>query len=171
MYITRCVSFAHINPRQREKLEKEAPNEPFLITDDLLTRLKEEDQKKDDDKKWNCRSTPFHFLPISASLGLLEWTLGDLINHVFGPKSQGRTFGFLTGKKWIYSSSSFDFKASTFVPGFFFTTPEMWLRKKKRQPKTNSLWQASSRKRKERSKRENEREKERKKKKEIINQS
>ena len=46
MYITRCVSFAHINPRQREKLEKEAPNEPFLITDDLLTRLKEEEKKK-----------------------------------------------------------------------------------------------------------------------------
>ena len=71
MYITRCVSFARIIPRRRIKLEKEAPNEPFLITHD--SRLKEEEgKKKDDDKKWNCKSTPFHFLPISASLELLE---------------------------------------------------------------------------------------------------
>ena len=51
-----------------------------------LTRLKEEEKNKDDDM-----STPFHYLPIPACLELLEWTLGDLINHVFGSKSQGRT--------------------------------------------------------------------------------
>ena len=43
MYITRCVSFARIIPRRRIKLEKEAPNEPFLITHD--SRLKEEEKK------------------------------------------------------------------------------------------------------------------------------
>ena len=69
MYITRCVSFARIIPRRRIKLEKEAPNEPFLITHD--SRLKE-GEKKDEDQKWNCKSTPFHFLPILASLELLE---------------------------------------------------------------------------------------------------
>ena len=30
------------------------------------------EKKNDDDKKWNCKSTPFHYLPISASLELLE---------------------------------------------------------------------------------------------------
>ena len=75
MYITRCVSFTRIIPRRRIKLEKEAPNEPFLITHD--SRLKEgkkkkKKKKKDYDKKWNCKSTPFHFLPILASLELLE---------------------------------------------------------------------------------------------------
>ena len=30
------------------------------------------EKKKNDDKKWNCKSTPFHYLPISASLELLE---------------------------------------------------------------------------------------------------
>ena len=44
MYITRCVSFARIIPRRRIKLEKEAPNEPFLIMHD--SRLKEEEKKK-----------------------------------------------------------------------------------------------------------------------------
>ena len=44
MYITRCVSFTRIIPRRRIKLEKEAPNEPFLITHD--SRLKEEGKKK-----------------------------------------------------------------------------------------------------------------------------
>ena len=43
MYITRCVSFARIIPRRRIKLEKEAPNEPFLITRD--SRLKEEEME------------------------------------------------------------------------------------------------------------------------------
>ena len=70
MYITRCVSFTRIIPRRRIKLEKEAPNGPFLITHD--SRLKEEEKKRDDDKKWNYKSTPFHFLPILASLELLE---------------------------------------------------------------------------------------------------
>ena len=127
MYITRCVSFARIIPRRRIKLEKEAPNEPFLITHD--SRLKEEEKKKDNDKKWNCNSTPFHFLPISASLELFEWTLGDLINHVFGSKSQGRTLLVFDWQS-DYSSSGFDFEASTFIPGLCFTTPEMWLRKR-----------------------------------------
>ena len=31
-----------------------------------------EKKKKEDGKKWNCKSTPFHYLPISASLKLLE---------------------------------------------------------------------------------------------------
>ena len=31
-----------------------------------------EKKKKEDGKKWNCKSTPFHYLPISASLELLE---------------------------------------------------------------------------------------------------
>ena len=31
-----------------------------------------EKEKKDDGKKWNCKSTPFYYLPISASLELLE---------------------------------------------------------------------------------------------------
>ena len=44
MYITRCVSFTRIIPRRRIKLEKEAPNEPFLITHD--SRLKEKKEKK-----------------------------------------------------------------------------------------------------------------------------
>ena len=92
-----------------------------------LTRLKEEEKKKR--KKWNCKSTPFHFLPISASLELLEWTLGNLINHVFGSKSQGRTLLVFDWQS-DYSSSGFDFKASTFIPGLCFTTPEMWLRKR-----------------------------------------
>ena len=127
MYITRCVSFARIIPRRRIKLEKEAPNEPFLITHD--SRLKEEERKKDYDKKWNGKSTPFHFLPISASLELLEWTLGDLINHVFGSKSQGRTLLVFDWKS-DYSSSGFDCEVSTFIPGFCFTTHEMWLRKR-----------------------------------------
>ena len=43
-----------------------------------------------------------HFLPILASLELLEWTLGDLIIHVFGPKSQGKIFGFWL-KKWLFA--------------------------------------------------------------------
>ena len=43
MYITRCVSFARIIPRRRIKLEKEAPNEPFLIMHD--SRLKGEEKK------------------------------------------------------------------------------------------------------------------------------
>ena len=38
-------------PRRRIKLEKEAPNEPFLITHD--SRLKERKKKKDEDKNWN----------------------------------------------------------------------------------------------------------------------
>ena len=29
-------------------------------------------EMKNDDKKWNCKFTPFHYLPISASLELLE---------------------------------------------------------------------------------------------------
>ena len=32
----------------------------------------EREKKKDDGKKWNCKSTPFHYLTISASLELLE---------------------------------------------------------------------------------------------------
>ena len=44
MYITRCVSFTRIIPRRRIKLEKEAPNEPFLITHD--SRLKKKKKKK-----------------------------------------------------------------------------------------------------------------------------
>ena len=43
MYITKCVSFTRIIPRRRIKLEKEAPNEPFLITHD--SRLKGEEKK------------------------------------------------------------------------------------------------------------------------------
>ena len=42
MYITRCVSFTRIIPRT--KLEKEAPNEPFLIMHD--SRLKEGEKRR-----------------------------------------------------------------------------------------------------------------------------
>ena len=49
MYITRCVSFTRIIPRRRIKLEKEAPNEPFLITHD--SRLKEEEKKSERKRK------------------------------------------------------------------------------------------------------------------------
>ena len=46
------------------------------------------EKKKDDSKKWNWKSTPFHYLPILANLELLEWTLGDLTSHVSSSKSQ-----------------------------------------------------------------------------------
>ena len=57
MYITRCVSFTRIIPRRRIKLEKEAPNEPFLITHD--SRLKEE-EKKGRRQEMELQVNPFH---------------------------------------------------------------------------------------------------------------
>ena len=133
MYITRCVSFARIIPRRRIKLGKRGAKRTFsnhAWFARWLTRLKEEEKKKKDyDKKWNCKSTPFHYLPVSASLELLEWTLGDLINHVFGSKSQGRTLLIFDWQS-DYSSSGFDFEASTFIQELCFTTPKMWLRKR-----------------------------------------
>ena len=87
-------------------------------------------KKNDDDKKWNCKSAPFHYLSISASLELLEWTLGDLINHVSSSKSQGRDpsgFWLSLGDE---SSSGPDFEASTPIQELRSNTPEMWLRKK-----------------------------------------
>ena len=168
MYITRSVSFACIIPRRRIKLGKRGAKRTFsnhAWFARWLTRLKEEEKKKrDDDNKWNCKSIPFHYLPISACLELLEWTLGDLINHVFGSKSQGRTLLVFDWQS-DYSSRGFDFEASTLIQEFCFNTPEMWLRKWQQKP--NSLWQASSRKRKEK-KKENEREKEQKKKKRLL---
>ena len=56
MYITRCVSFTRIIPRRRIKLEKEAPNEPFLITHD--SRLKEEEKKKNTTIRSGIASQP-----------------------------------------------------------------------------------------------------------------
>ena len=123
MYITGCVSFARIIPRRRIKLEKEAPNELFLITHD--SRLKEEERKKkDDDRKWNCKSTPFHFLPILASLEL--WVTLSTTCSALRVKEGLLVFDW----KSDYSSSGFDFEAATFIPGLCFTTPEMWLRKR-----------------------------------------
>ena len=101
------------------------------------------EKKNDDDKKWNCKSTPFHYLPISASLELLEWTLGDLINHVSSSKSQGRDpsgFWHLLGDE---SSSGPDFEASTSIQELRCNTPEMWLRKRQQKP-NNSSWHLSS---------------------------
>ena len=86
------------------------------------------EKKKDDGKKWNCKSTPFHYLPISASLELLEWTLGDLTSHVSSSKSQERDpFSVLAKDS---SSSGPDFQASTSIQELRSNTPEMWLRKK-----------------------------------------
>ena len=57
MSITRCVSFARIIPRRRIKLEKEAPNEPFLITHD--SRLKGEEKKKRRRQEMELQVNPF----------------------------------------------------------------------------------------------------------------
>ena len=51
-----------------------------------------EKKKKEDGKKWNCKSTPLHYLPTPASLELLEWTLGDLTSHLSSPRTSGETF-------------------------------------------------------------------------------
>ena len=101
-----------------------------------------------------------HYLPISASLELLEWTLGDLINHVSGSKSQGRDpsgFWLSLGDE---SSSSPDFEASTSIQELRSSTPEMWLRKKQQKPNYSS-WHLNSsffkRKKKKNERRNNER--------------
>ena len=123
------------------------------------------EKKNDDDKKWNCKSTPFHYLSILASLELLEWTLGDLIKHVSGSKSQGRDpsgFWLLLGDE---DSSGPDFEASTSIQELRSNPPEMWLRK--RQQKPNSSWHLSSsffKKKKERKKKGTKEKKKRKKK-------
>ena len=65
MYITRCVPFARIIPRRRIRLGGR-------MVCSVAHEAKGGREKKDDDKKWNCKSTPFHYLPISASLELLE---------------------------------------------------------------------------------------------------
>ena len=69
------------------------------------------EKKNDDDKKWNCKSTPFHYLPISASLELLEWTLGDPTSHV----SSSEERPLFRHWKSDNSSSGPDFEASTSI--------------------------------------------------------
>ena len=117
MYITRCVSFARIIRRRRIKLEKEGPNERFLITHD--SRLMEEEKKKDDDKKWNCTFYP-------SQLALNSWselwvTLSTTCSAL---RVTGRTLLVFDWQS-DYSSSGFDSEATTSIQRLCFTTPEM----------------------------------------------
>ena len=102
MYITRCVSFAHIIPRRRIKLEKEAPNEPFLITHN--SRLKEEEKKK---KKKTMTRNGIASQPLStfypSQLALNSWnelwvTLSTTCSTL---RVKEGPFWFLTGKVTI----------------------------------------------------------------------
>ena len=80
MYITRCVSFTRIIPRRRIKLEKEAPNEPFLITHD--SRLKEEEKKKRRRQEMELQVNPF---PLITHLSY-PWTLGMNFGWLYQPR-------------------------------------------------------------------------------------
>ena len=133
-----------IIPRRKIKERRQAYPSSSCMICSVVHGAKGGREKKNDDnkKKWNCKSTPFHYLPISASLELLEWTLGDFTSHVSSSKSQGRDpsgFWLSLGDE---SSSGPDFKASTSIQELRFNTPEMWLRK--RQQKPNSSWHLSS---------------------------
>ena len=122
MYITRCVSFTRIIPRGRIKLEKEAPNEPFLITHH--SRLKKEEKKKKTTTRNGIASQPLStFYP--SQLALNSWS--ELWVTLSTTCSPLRVKEGLLVFDWKsdYSSSGFDFKASTLIPGFCFATPEM----------------------------------------------
>ena len=101
MYITRCVSIARIIPRRRIKLEKEAPNEPFLITHDLLTRLKEEEKKKTTTRN-GIASQPLATI-YQPQLALNSWNelWGTLSTTCLALRVKEGPFWFLTGKVTI----------------------------------------------------------------------
>ena len=104
-------------------------------------RGREKKKKKEDGKKWNCKSTPFLYLPISACLELLEWNLGDLTSHMSSSKSQRETLF----RHWQSdnSSSGPDFEALTSIQELRSSTPEMWLRNRQQKP-NNSSWHLNS---------------------------
>ena len=60
----------------KNKVEKERPQAyPFssrMICPVVHEPKRGREKKKEDGKKWNCKSTPFHYLPTSACLELLE---------------------------------------------------------------------------------------------------
>ena len=149
----KCVLFVLIIPRRKIKLRKRGAN-PTLSHHAwfvrLFTRLKEK-KKIEDCKKWNCKSTPFHYWPISASLELLQWTLGDLTSHVSSPRTSRET----PFRHWQSdnSSSGPDFEASTSIQELRSSTPEMWPRNRQQKP-NNSCHLNSSllKKKKERKK-------------------
>ena len=122
MYITRCVSFARIIPRRRIKLEKEAPNESFLITHD--SRLKEEEKKKTTTRNGIASQPLSTFYP--SQLALNSWSE---LWVTLSTTCQGRTLLVFDWQS-DYSSSGFDSEATTSIQGLCFTTPEMWFKKK-----------------------------------------
>ena len=100
MYITRCVSFARIIPRRRIKLEKEAPNEPFLITHD--SRLKEKVKKKKTTTRSGIASQPLStFYPSQLALNSWSELWVTLSTTCSALRVKEGPFWFLTGKVTI----------------------------------------------------------------------
>ena len=87
-------------------------------------RGREKKKKKEDGKKWNCKSIPFHYLPISASLELLERTLGDLTSHGSSSKTQWRDPSCFWHSQGDNGSSSPDFNALTSIQELRSSPPE-----------------------------------------------
>ena len=75
MYITN-VFYLSLLFRDKNKVGKERrqayPFSSCMICSVIHGAKGGREKKNDDDKKWNCKSTPFHYLPSSASLELLE---------------------------------------------------------------------------------------------------
>ena len=85
-----CFICPDYSETKNEEVKEKRQAYPFslrLISSVVNEAKRGREKKRVDGKTWNCKSTPFHYLPISTSLELLEWSLGDLTSHVPSSKS------------------------------------------------------------------------------------